>query len=200
MDVEIPHCSPIEREGGTRQKGVRPNDPDGQTLACEHPSQHPQPMANRRKCRNHNQRLGLSGSNYRLQAGNSITLAAYHREENTFVRRIEHMSRWDGLNWETVNAAVAGTSVNNPLSILMETGSSITPDVVVVGFYLNDFLDSYGVYIEQAPSIFRYSWLANYLYKSISTHRSEPTIDYTVFHSDRNASQKLDATKVNRQQ
>ena len=67
------------------------------------------------------------------------------------------MSRRDGLNWETVNAGVAGTSVNNPLYILMETGSSITPDVVVVGFYLNDFLDSYGVYIEQAPSVFRYS-------------------------------------------
>ena len=92
-----------------------------------------------------------------LFLGDSITLAAYHREANTFVRRIEHMSRRDGLNWETVNAGVAGTSVNNSLSILMETGSSITPDVVVIGFYLNDFLDSYGVYIEQAPSVFRYS-------------------------------------------
>ena len=92
-----------------------------------------------------------------LFLGDSITLAAYQREENTFVRGIEHMSRRDGLDWETVNAGVAGTSLKNSLSILMETGSSITPDVVVVGFYLNDFLDSYGVYIEQAPSVFRYS-------------------------------------------
>ena len=135
-----------------------------------------------------------------LFLGDSITLAAYQREENTFVRKVEHLSRRDGLSWETVNAGVAGTSLKNSLSILMETGLSIDPDVVVVGFYLNDFLDSYGVYIEQPPSIVKESWFISYIYKAISMLQSEPAIDYTVFHLDKSATQELDPTKIKQKQ
>lgn len=135
-----------------------------------------------------------------LFLGDSITLAAYQREENTFVRRIERMSRQDDLSWETVNAGVAGTSLKNSLSILVETGLSIKPDVVVLGFYLNDFLDSYGVYIDQPPAILKESWLASYLYKVISMHRPEPEIDYTAFHPDKNAVRKLDPAKIKQMQ
>ncbi len=135
-----------------------------------------------------------------LFLGDSITLAAYQREENTFVRRIERIAHQDGLSWETVNAGVAGTSLKNSLSILVETGLSVEPDVVVLGFYLNDFLDSYGVYIDQPPSILKKSWLAHYLYRAISVYRPEPEIDYTALHPDEDAIRKLDPLAIARMQ
>ena len=131
-----------------------------------------------------------------LFLGDSITLAAYQREENTFVRRIEQLAHGDGRDWETVNAGVAGTSLKNSLSILVETGLSIEPDVVVLGFYLNDFLYSCGIYVEQPPEWLEGSRLASYIYKALSARQPEPEIDYAAFHPDQVAINNLDSAKI----
>jgi len=90
-----------------------------------------------------------------LFLGDSITFGDWLPEEETFVRRVETLSRATGLPLETVNAGAGGISLANELAILLETGLSIDPDIVVVGFYLNDTARSRGIRPIDPPS-----WLA----------------------------------------
>lgn len=97
-----------------------------------------------------------------LFLGDSITLSVYLPEEASFVRRVQALSEAPGAGerFETINAAVAGISLPNELAILQETGFSTDPDVVVLGFFLNDAAPSPGVRIMQPPSWLAWSWLA----------------------------------------
>ena len=137
-----------------------------------------------------------------LFLGDSITLGAYLNEKDTFVSRIEHLASRRGRDWEAVNAGVAGASLKNALSILVETGLSTEPDVVVVGFYLNDFLDSYGVYADEPPAILSGSWLLRYVYRALSNFKSDPEgqTDFTAFHSSLQELRELDPIKVKENQ
>ena len=94
-----------------------------------------------------------------LFLGDSITFGDYVQEEETFVRLVEETAAAAGRNWETVNAGVGGISLKNELSILFETGLLTRPDAVVVGFYLNDFQESPGVYIRRLPPLLEKSRL-----------------------------------------
>jgi len=83
-----------------------------------------------------------------LFLGDSIVMGDYLNEQDTFVFRVGELARADQRNWDVVNAGVGGISLKNELSILVETGLSTEPDIVVLGFYLNDFQESPGVYIQ----------------------------------------------------
>jgi hypothetical protein len=80
-----------------------------------------------------------------LFLGDSVAFGDFLPEEETFVRLVESKARAEGENWEVINAAVGAVSLENELAILKETGIGLEPDVVVLGFYLNDFLESPGV-------------------------------------------------------
>ncbi len=56
--------------------------------------------------------------------GDSITFGIGIPEENIFVRLVENLARQKGENWETINSAVGGSSMNAELAILTETGLS----------------------------------------------------------------------------
>ena len=84
-------------------------------------------------------------------------------EENTFVRLVENQARQKGENWETINSAVKGLGMNAELAILTETGLALQPDLVVLDFYLNDFQESPGIYLNRLPGIFEPSRLAHKL-------------------------------------
>jgi lysophospholipase L1-like esterase len=96
-----------------------------------------------------------------LFLGDSITFGLGVNEEHTFVRRIEDLAGRDGRHWETVNAAVNGLGTNGEIAVLHETGLSVEPDVVVLGFYLNDFLESPGIYLRTLPGVLDRSVLAH---------------------------------------
>ena len=98
-----------------------------------------------------------------LFLGDSITLGLALNEPDTFVRRVEDLARTDGLGWETINAGVNGLGTNGELAVLNETGLSVSPDVVVLGFYLNDFLESPGIYLTRLPGLLDRSVLAHQL-------------------------------------
>lgn len=98
-----------------------------------------------------------------LFLGDSITLAAYLPDEETFVRRVESRARAEGLSWETVNTGVDGISLKTELAILLESGLSVEPDVVVLDFYLNDFQESLGVYLHEPAGLLRYSRLLQHV-------------------------------------
>ncbi len=73
-----------------------------------------------------------------LFLGDSITLADYLPEEQTFVRLVEQRSAERGVGLETLNAGVNGIGLQNELAILLDTGFGTAPDDVVVDLYLND--------------------------------------------------------------
>lgn len=73
-----------------------------------------------------------------LFLGDSVALGDWLPQELTFVRRVERLSQEAGDPVETINAAVGAIGLAEELSILVETGLSLQPDVVVLCFYLND--------------------------------------------------------------
>ncbi len=110
-----------------------------------------------------NREIGPKRGERILFLGDSITLGLALDEPDTFVRRVEGLARTDGLGWETINAGVNGLGTNGELAVLNESGLSVSPDVVVLGFYLNDFLESPGIYLTRLPGLLDRSVLAHQL-------------------------------------
>ena len=98
-----------------------------------------------------------------LFLGDSITFGQGVNEEWTFVRLLENLARAQGENWETVNGAVEGLGTNGELAVLNETGLALKPDGVVLNFYLNDFLESPGIFLTRLPGLLDRSRLAHKL-------------------------------------
>jgi lysophospholipase L1-like esterase len=97
-----------------------------------------------------------------LFLGDSITMAHYLPEEETFVSLVGRLSGESGAPLETVNAGVGGIGLETELAILRETGLRTEPDTVVIGFYLNDVQQSPGVRVLPVPSLFGWSVLVRY--------------------------------------
>lgn len=108
-----------------------------------------------------------------LFLGDSITLADYVPEEQSFVAIVEQLLQKDWPSLQTLNAGVGATGVDNYLSILRETGLSTKPDVVVVGLYLNDFQPTTSNMLFHPPRMLQWSWLINRIYQSLSVIRAK---------------------------
>lgn len=104
--------------------------------------------------------LGDKAGRRFLFLGDSITFADYLPEEESFVRQIETLARAKGLDWETINSGVGSISLKTELTILLETGLTVQPDVVVLCWYLNDFQDSPGVEVHNPGFLAQHSRLA----------------------------------------
>lgn len=112
-----------------------------------------------------NPEVGLKSSRRVLFLGDSITLGEWLPEEETFVRRIEELSVQGPEPLETINAGVSAIGLETELAILVETGLRLEPDIVVLGFYLNDAEPSRGVHLAPAPRALGSSWLARYAWR-----------------------------------
>ena len=110
-----------------------------------------------------NPEIGLKKGKRWLFLGDSITFGQGVNEEWTFVRLLENLARAQGDNWETVNGAVEGLGTNGELAVLNETGLALKPDGVVLNFYLNDFLESPGIFLTRLPGLLDRSRLAHKL-------------------------------------
>ncbi len=110
-----------------------------------------------------NREIGPQQGKRLLFLGDSITFGQGVNEEWTFVRLLENLARAKGENWETVNGSVEGLGTNGELAVLNETGLGLNPEVVVLDFYLNDFLESPGIFITRMPGLLDRSRLAHKL-------------------------------------
>ena len=108
-----------------------------------------------------NPEIGPKRGKRLLFLGDSITFGQGVNEEWTFVRLLENLARAQGENWETVNGAVEGLGTNGELAVLNETGLALKPDGVVLDFYLNDFLESPGIFVTRLPGLLDRSRLAH---------------------------------------
>lgn len=114
-----------------------------------------------------NPELGEKSHPRVLFLGDSITCAAFLNEEQSFVRRVEALARESGKPLETVNAGVGSIGLEEEIAILKETGLGIEPDIVVLGFYLNDVRNSSAAQIRKVPGFLEWSYLAQHLARSI---------------------------------
>ncbi|MDT7041795.1 hypothetical protein [Candidatus Nitronereus thalassa] len=112
-----------------------------------------------------------------LFLGDSITFADSVVEEETFVRRVEALSRESRLPIETINAGVGEIGLETYWHILQETGLRVKPDLVVIGLYLNDFQSSRVMPLFQPPAMLQWSWTVNYLSHIFSKRFADFTQD-----------------------
>ncbi len=122
-----------------------------------------------------NRELGEKRGKRILFLGDSITLADYVGEEETFVRIAERMLKNIGHPVETINAGVGGEGLETYFHILKETGLATRPDVVIVNLYLNDFQSSRTIPWFYPPEFLRGTWAANYLYQAVSVKYAKLT-------------------------
>ena len=104
-----------------------------------------------------------------LVLGDSITIEVSAPLEETYPEIIEATLKKStpkelkNKNINVINAGIGGVDLENELAILMETGLSVKPDVVLVGLYLNDAAASSGVKAIQLPELFKKSYLMSFL-------------------------------------
>lgn len=89
-----------------------------------------------------------SGQTYRiLYLGDSITFGfGIEKDEETYPYRVEaHLESDGGIEVETINAGVGGYSPWQELIYLKREGVRYSPDLVVLGFYLNDVTEKFSL-------------------------------------------------------
>lgn len=77
-----------------------------------------------------------------LALGDSHTNGYEVRQDETFSAVLETVLRDSGSNAEVINAGISGFGTAEQLVYLEQEGLRYEPDVVVVGFYGNDFADN----------------------------------------------------------
>jgi hypothetical protein len=112
--------------------------------------------------------LGAKQDKRVLFLGDSITASDYLDEEKTFVRVVESIARVKNKSWETINAGVGAIGIQEEFGILMDTGLQTNPDVVVLGFYLNDFERSPAVHLVHLPSPLDQSYFLRHLITALT--------------------------------
>lgn len=90
-----------------------------------------------------NREIGKKNATRILVLGDSITLADYVQENETYVRQLEKMLQESGKDVEVINAGVGAINLAEEFAILLETGRSVDPDMVLIGLYLNDASESF---------------------------------------------------------
>ena len=113
-----------------------------------------------------------------LVLGDSVTFGDYLPAQETYPARIEQYLRANppeklrGKNIQVINAAIGGIDLQNELAILLETGLSIEPDIVLVGHYLNDANVSLYLNITRLPPLLKKSYLLSFLAGRLDTLRA----------------------------
>ena len=118
-----------------------------------------------------------------LMLGDSITFASHLPTEQTIPRAIEkglqarRPQQTARRRFEVINAGVGGIDLQNELAILLETGTAIDPDLVLVGAYLNDANESVYLEVAQLPRLLAASRFLNWLFQRFYVVRARFALD-----------------------
>lgn len=112
-----------------------------------------------------------------LALGDSITLGDYVTFDETYTQQIERYflenpNLWFPMSAQVINAGVGGIDLETEFAILMETGLLVRPDVVLVGLYLNDVMDSPQIYLIKGPALLQKSRFFQYLLGKVNIVRA----------------------------
>jgi len=110
-----------------------------------------------------------------LALGDSITFAAHLPADQSYVERLQHhLNRGSrDVNYEVINAGIGDIGITTEVNILERPGLSTEPDVVLVGFYLNDSRPPWGFPNELVNPgwLRRHSVLADTIYRRLKLNR-----------------------------
>lgn len=112
-----------------------------------------------------------------LVLGDSITFGDFVPHKQTYPSFIEKYLRkiappvLKKKNIEVINAGVGAIDLQNEFAILMETGLSVDPDIVLVGLYLNDAYQSPTLKVSRLPTLFRKSRLLRFVFNCVDKLR-----------------------------
>jgi hypothetical protein len=110
-----------------------------------------------------------------LVLGDSITLADYALEDETYPARMEQRLREyrsATKKIRVINAGTAGLDLRSEFMVLMETGLSTKPDIVVEGLYLNDAAPSFTLKATVLPPYVRWSRFLTFVVGRIDSFRA----------------------------
>jgi lysophospholipase L1-like esterase len=106
-----------------------------------------------------------------LALGDSITFGDYLNNEDVYVKRIEKYLQeiFPDKKIEVINTGVSDIGITEEIDILKENGLKTKPDLVLVGFYLNDTRPPWGFAQELGSRgwLRKHFLLAEYLYRQI---------------------------------
>lgn len=152
-----------------------------------------------------------------LTLGDSFTLGFEVGQEQTYAAVLERDLERHGINAEVINAGVSGFSNAEALVYLREEGLRYQPDVVVLGFFVNDLSDNVradlfrldqGELIENKKTylpairlrnLFNSFWLYRWLSENSSIH-NYLNARATVYVRDYLAAKNLDVVKQDSEQ
>lgn len=102
-----------------------------------------------------------------LVLGDSITWADYLLEDEIYHHQLYRLADETGKKTTVINGGVGDIGLQEMMNILTENGLQISPDLVVVAFYLNDSRPPWGFpgEISNRGVLRRYSRLAEFIYK-----------------------------------
>lgn len=112
----------------------------------------------------------VAGEKRILVLGDSITWADYLEEDEVYVSRIgHHMRQGSDTTVTMINAGVGDIGIKEEVSILEDRGLALEPDLVLLGFYLNDSRPPLGFAQELHGRgwLRRHSMLAETIYRNI---------------------------------
>ena len=103
-----------------------------------------------------------------LVLGDSITLADYVQDNETYVRQLENIlsKKIKNKDIKAINAGVGSINLADEFAILLETGRSVKPDIVLIGLYLNDAREGIA-FKTKSLGIISKSWFLSWAIKTI---------------------------------
>jgi len=110
-----------------------------------------------------------------LALGDSITFAGHLPAPLSYVERLQfHLNRnTTDRRFEVINAGIGDIGIENEVNLLEDPGLRVEPDIVLVGFYLNDSRPGWGFPNELTNPgwLRRHSVFADVLYRRFKLHR-----------------------------
>ncbi len=109
-----------------------------------------------------------------LVLGDSITFGDFVPQDQTYPAVMEQSLRrmFPGRLLEVINAGIGAVDLQNEFAVLMETGLSVKPDIVLVGLYLNDAYASPLLKIVRLPGWLSFSHLARWVLAKVDRLRA----------------------------
>lgn len=116
-----------------------------------------------------------SGTQRVVVLGDSITAGDYLNEDDVYMRVAERRARelLPGKSIEFINTGIGNIGTEEEVNILEDSGLSLQPDVVVVGYYLNDTRPPWGFAGEIGDRgwLRRHSLLAETIYRNLKEYK-----------------------------
>lgn len=128
-----------------------------------------------------------------LGVGDSFTYGfGVKRPEETFLYLIEKKLNDAGIPAKSFNAAYPGVGTEAELAFLKERGVNLKPDIVVLGYYVNDLMDNLNHHLLKEDQRYfpHHYYIVNGQLKEVSFFECFPFIRYRIMYLARNMRKK----------